>query len=310
MRVDAETMSDRTPDTGSEAPIVAAVDGSATSFQAVAWAAVEAALHGRRLHLITSQFIDFAYAPVPFVTAEQVDQLLAGGEQIMAEAAAIARDTVRGEALTITTEVVFDPIIPCLIEQSRHARTLVAGSRGRGAFRRTVLGSVSSALVQHAHCPVTVVRTTSATDAVSLRRPVLVGVDGSANSVPAIEIAFEEASLRKVGLTALHAASDTSGSQPPAGGWESLRENASTVLAESLAGYSEQYPDVRVRRVVVADNPARSLLAESENAQLVVVGSHGRGGFTGMLLGSTSAALAQSVECPLIVTRKPAGGES
>lgn len=76
------------------------------------------------------------------------------------------------------------------------------------------------------------------------------------------------------------------------------------MLAESLAGWSERYPDVAVRRVLVRDRPVRALLSEAENAQLVVVGSHGRGGFTGMLLGSTSAALVQSVECPIVVVRE------
>ncbi|SLJ82536.1 Universal stress family protein [Mycobacteroides abscessus subsp. abscessus] len=75
------------------------------------------------------------------------------------------------------------------------------------------------------------------------------------------------------------------------------------MLAERLAGFAEQYPDVQVRRIVVPDRPVRALLDASADAQLVVVGSRGRGGFTGMLLGSTSNALLHVVECPITVIR-------
>jgi nucleotide-binding universal stress UspA family protein len=293
------------PNTGLDPLIVAAVDGSPASYQAAAWAAVDAALHGCRLHLVTSTMITTGFGPPPVLIDTDAQRQQAAGEQVLAEASRAARAAAPGEALAISTEVTVDPIIPHLIDRSRRARMLVVGGRGLGAIRRGLLGSVSTAVTRHAYCPVAVVHSTSAIDAVSASRPVLVGVDGTANSEPALEIAFEEASRRKAELVALHAWSDAS--SIPAlriNGWEAIRESEDAILAVSLAGFAERYPDVPVSRVLVRDNPVRSLIDESEKAQLVVVGSHGRGGFTGMLLGSTSAALLQSVDCPIIVVRQ------
>ncbi|WP_040786487.1 universal stress protein [Nocardia pneumoniae] len=286
-----------------DGPIVAAADGSATSYHAVAWAAVDAAVHRCRLHIVTSVAIRTGVGPGPTLTEQDVAWMRTGGERVLTEAARVARTAAAGEALAISTELIVEPVIPYLIDRSRQARMLVVGSRGLGAFRRELLGSVSTAVTRHAHCPVAVVHSTSATDAFSSSKPVLVGVDGTANSVPAIELAYEEASRRKVGLTALHAWSDTSSVDLQLD-WDTVREQEDELLAERLAGFGERYPDVPVRRVLMRDRPVRSLLDESEDAQLLVVGSHGRGGFTGMLLGSTSSALLHAVECPMIVVRE------
>ncbi|MEU6562885.1 universal stress protein [Nocardia nova] len=298
------------PERHIDPPVVAAVDGSAVAYHAAAWAAAHAALHDRRLHLVTSISVAGGFGPGPILTEDDMSWLHIDGERILLEAARIARAATGDHPPVITTEVTTDPIIEHLIEQSKRARGIVVGSRGLGAIRRSLLGSVSTAIVHHAECPVTVVRTISATDAVSAVKPVLVGIDGSENSVPAVEFAFAEASRRNVGLVAVHAWSDISTALDPAiVGWDTVRESEDAALAESLAGYAERYPDVKVHRALVLDRPVRSLLAESENAQLLVVGSHGRGGFTGMLLGSTSDALVHSVECPITVVRQVPAAE-
>ncbi|WP_245663976.1 universal stress protein [Nocardia arthritidis] len=289
--------------TQSNSPILAAVDGSASSYQAVAWAAAEAALHRRALHIITSMAIPTGFGPGISLGEADLEWLRRDGDRILTEAARVARTAAPGEELPITTEVSFELAIPLLIERSAQARMLVVGSRGRGAFQRGLLGSVSIATTHHAHCPVAVIHGISAIDAVSARQPVLVGVDGTGNSVPAVELAFEEASRRKVDLVALHAWSDTSGTDMPARGWDAARESAEAVLAESLVGWGERYPDVTVRRVVTADRPVRSLLEQSADAQLLIVGTRGRGGFVSTVLGSTSNALLHSVEVPMIVVR-------
>ena len=190
---------------------------------------------------------------------------------------------------------------------------LVVGSRGLDQFASGVLGSVSAAVVLHAPCPVAIIRPVPDVDPVQLDGPVVVGVDGTENSEPAIAEAFEAASLHGVDLVAVHAWRDshltTVFTSDPDGGaldWDAIATAEHAVLAERLAGWKEKYPDVAVRRVVVRDRPARQLIAESKSAQLVVVGRRGRGGVASMLLGSTSRHLMHTVSCPLLIIHSPA----
>lgn len=289
-------------------PVLAAVDGSPSSHRAVVWAATEALLHGCGLHLVNSWVLPPESSPGTIVTEGDPKRLHDEGEHILSEAAQLARACAPGDELVITTEAIDTLITPTLVERSRAARMLVVGSRGLGAFRRGLLGSVSTAVAQHAHCPVAVIHADAPLDAAAAAtRPVLVGVDGSGNSAVAVELAFDAAARRNVGLMAVHAWSDTSGLDLPARNWDSAQETARATLAENLAGYAEKYPDVPVQRVVTADRPVRSLLDASADAQLVVVGSHGRGGFAGMLLGSTSNALLHAVDIPIVIVRSRNG---
>jgi nucleotide-binding universal stress UspA family protein len=135
----------------------------------------------------------------------------------------------------------------------------------------------------------------------------VVGIDGSPVGEDAIAVAFEEASLRGVPLVAVHAWSDVTydvyGVERLVNEWPAIEDGEERALAERLAGWQEKYPDVEIRRVLRRDRPRHALLEAAEKAQLVVVGSRGRGGFTGMLLGSTSQALVQHAGCPVLVVR-------
>jgi nucleotide-binding universal stress UspA family protein len=151
-------------------------------------------------------------------------------------------------------------------------------------------------------CPAAVIHERD-NDVESRGLPVLVGIDGSPASEAATALAFDEASRRGVGLTALHAWSDV-GVFPVLGmDWHAYRDEGAEVLGERLAGWQERYPDVTVARRLVCDRPAHWLLEEARAAQLVVVGSRGRGGFASMLLGSVSTAVAEAAGSPVIIAR-------
>jgi nucleotide-binding universal stress UspA family protein len=140
------------------------------------------------------------------------------------------------------------------------------------------------------------------------RAPVLVGIDGSRASEAATSIAFDEASRRGVGLTALHAWTDLRVSDFkelfPNFNWDAQLSAEEETLAERLAGWHDRYPDVEIHRKIEIGEPARPLIEASERAQLIVVGSHGRGGFAGMLLGSVGAAVVNRAKIPVIVARQ------
>jgi nucleotide-binding universal stress UspA family protein len=197
-----------------------------------------------------------------------------------------------------------DPAV-VLAGESKRAELVVLGDRGLGGFTGLLLGSVAVALSAHAACPVVVVRGVEADPAVSRPEPVVVGVDGSQGSTAAVDFAVESAVLRGVPLVAVHAWRDVlvDATMAPLVDWDAVESDEREVLAERLAGTRAEHPDLVLRRLVVRDRPARALVDESRNAQLVVVGSRGRGGMQGLLLGSVSQQLLHHAHCPVAVVR-------
>lgn len=279
-------------------PIMVGVDGSAPSMAAVQWAAAAAARRRAPLELINCTGVPVDYPPTVEYLPCDAERYRREGSQILTEAAKLATEVLLGDRTTeISARVVDGPPIPALIARSTQAGVVVVGTNGMGALGRGLLGSVSTSIARHAHCPVAVIPE-SYTPGRS-EQPVVVGVDGSASSMRAIEIAFQEAAEFGVELVAVHTWSEFFRYNSRA---EMQREDEQ-LLAEALAGFAERYPDVRVRRVVVEERPAHRLLAESTRAQLIVLGSHGRGGFAGMTLGSVSQAVLHAVHIPIIIAR-------
>lgn len=285
------------------APIVVGIDGSPGGNIALRWAAKEAVLHKRPLRIVFVLALSSQFRPAMGSALPSSSPFVLAAEQILETGADLARSIV-AEAVPVTTAVEHGSPSPVLLRESKDAYLVVLGSHGHGAFSTAILGSVSSTLVRHGHCPIAVIRESNSSSIPWSERPVLVGVDGTANSEPAIGVAMEEASRRGVPVQALYAWRDLSGQVALTGDWESAVTTQRIALAESLAGWQEQFPEVEIDRVVVPDNPVRNLVEYARYAQLVVVGNRGRGGFAGLMLGSTSQALIQAAECPVIVVRK------
>lgn len=281
--------------------ILVGVDGSAESRAAVSWAVGEATMRHEPVtlvHAIQPVTVSWPIATEQAAVAKWQednarDVLIQARNDLTA-----AMDQSR--LVDVRTEVLISNVVHALVDASLDARMIVVGSHGKGALGRLALGSVSSGVVHHAHCPVAIIHADGASPAGAA---VLLGIDGSPASEAATAFAFEEAAGRGVPLVALHAWSDV-GVFPILGmDWRTYQSQGEEVLGERLAGWQERYPDVRVERRLVRDTPARWLIEESRHAQLVVLGSHGRGGFGGMLLGSVSSAVARSAKVPVIVVR-------
>lgn len=250
------------------------------------------------VHAVDAALSTWPHGPVPNFE----EWLVQRGRQYLDEATGIVEDTLRSAGRAeVQRLMLFAGAVVTLVDLSKEAEMMVVGCRRGGGLAGNLLGSVSSGLVYHAHCPVVVVHDEHPP---SLDAPILVGIDGSPASELATAIAFDEASRRGVELIALHAWSDREIIELPGLDWAIVKQQEELSLAERLAGWQERYPDVNVRRVVVCDQPAHQLVEQSADAQLVVVGSHGRGGFAGMLLGSVAGAVVHSARVPVIVARE------
>ena len=290
--------------------VVAGVDGSECGLQAVRWAAAEALRRQLPLRLVAAH----AWPSGGLV----------GDPGLGVDYRAVLRDVVLGHLATaaadarqVAPELEIEQVevtgypVPVLLGESAHAEIVVLGDRGLGGFTGLLIGSVAVEVTAHASCPVIVVRGSEPDRTGPRPEPVVVGVDGSPTSEAATAFAFEAASLRRVPLVAVHVWRDVlvDATMAPLLDWDVIDSDEREVLAERLAGWTEKYPDVPVRRLVARDRPARALVEESGRAQLVVVGSRGRGGFHGLLLGSVSQALLHNAHCPVAVVRSPRGDE-
>lgn len=297
---------------GQDRRIVVAADGSPSSIAAVEWAAKNAEMRKAPLtvvHVVAPIVTSAAGWPGAPVSADYTAMQEEQADKIIDQAREAAlRFTSAERAQDVTTVVRRGPVVPELVELSRDAGMIVVGCRGQGAVAQAVLGSVSSGLAHHSHCPVAIIHDEEPLTVLSAEAPVVLGVDGSPASELATAIAFDEAARRGAELIALHAWSDmgpidfASVNWAPIE-WRNIKDREEEVLAERLAGFAERYPDVRVIRIVVCDQPAARLLEQAQLAQLVVVGSHGRGGFAGMLLGSVSTAVLLGSRVPVIIAR-------
>jgi len=270
-------------------PIIVGVDGSASSLEAVEWAAEKAGGLGVPLTLVYSWFSTSVAAMGPGVVVDYSDNAKASAEGILAG----AKSRAQAIAPQVTVDVVStpEPPGPALVDRSDDAREIAVGSRGLGGFASMLLGSVGLYVAGHATCPVVVVRGMADGRKGPEELPkILLGVDGSKPDAASIEYAFEEASRRGWHLEAVHA-------------WTGAPDEGDEerVLSEALAGWREKYPDVQVYLRIAQEAPHRLLVDLSPHVDLVVVGADRRNATKFLALGHVNHALLHHSACPIAV---------
>ncbi|NMN93938.1 universal stress protein [Antrihabitans stalactiti] len=282
--------------------IVVGVDGSRTSYRAAQWAAELAGL--RRVPLViaravpsTTYFSDADAQPIE--EAFRLQALTAAKDEVAGSATSLRREH---PGLVVSWHVYPGTGADILVDLSKSASLIVVGATGRSRTRTSLLGSTATQVANHAACPVAVWRGEHAS-ATPDARSVVVGVDGSPTSERAIEYAFDFASTHGAPLVAVHTWIENELPYPPTVAPAGDEERETALLAECLAGWSEKFPDVEVVRVCKQASPGVELLTQAQDAQLVVVGSHGRHNLAGALLGSTSQRLVHRSPCPVVVCR-------
>lgn len=258
--------------------IVVGVDGSDHSSHALMWAAAWAATHNSTLHIVTADTIGVLESARNEVLTAYPHLSVLGSELAMSPAAA-------------------------LVEASSDADLVVVGNRGRGGWQGLLLGSVSATVSDHSKCPVVVVPH----QAVHQEGPVVLGADGSPESILAAHTAFAEADRHGVGVivgqvTKLPMVASAN-LLPAKEDFELMEGDAQAVAEETVAAARAAYPNVPVEIVAKAGDPAYELADIAAGASLIVVGNRGRGGFRELLLGSVSRSLLQRASCPVLIVR-------
>lgn len=283
--------------------VVVGVDGSPSSELAIDWAVDEATRRNLPLHLVHVFVQDYPTMTVGIPPA--LDDLRGMAQTVVNDA--VARANRLGPELSVTAAVHTGSAAKFLIDASTRADTVVVGTAGRRGMARMMLGSTAAQVAAHSQCPVVVVRQAPPT-AMSADRRVIVGVDGAGVSHDAVGYAFGQASSRGASLTVVHGwwleyAGDVFAVPYTGGEHEELEMSQRALVSEAIAGWSEKYPDVEVRQQIVRAEPVELLTKDSAGADLLVVGSRGRGGFAGLLLGSVSRHVLQLADCPVAVVR-------
>ena len=286
--------------------VVVAYDASDHAERALRWAADQAVLERRRLVVV-----QVPAAPSSASWEGAVADLDAGTEQRARFEVAVARARVAEShpGIEVTTSVPWGDVREVLLAASAGAHLLVMGSRGHGPVSSLLLGSVSVAVTRHARCTVVVTRPLVPG---RVRDGVLVGADATAASRPVLEFAYRQASARRLPLTVVHGYPRSPVGLARAGlgptPEESLQHHA-VLLAESLAGLAETYPDVHVTRRLEDGLAAEVLRRNARPWDLVVVGHRPRAGIEGWVGTSVATAVLEHAQGPVAVVPEPPAGE-
>ena len=286
--------------------ILVGVDGSPASLNAVRWAASTAAIEGADLKIVSAYTTTTSdYAPGLVIPQDVIDAIRGEVSKYVQDGAAAAREVAPD--IEITGSIAEGDAARVMIDFSEDASAVVLGSRGLGGIKGLFLGSVSTSVAAHAKSRVVIVPPEAK---INDGGAVVVGVDDSKISDPAVAEAYRQADLRKAELVAVHTWTPLDADALHGFGLSSdeideMSNQAVEAVAQRMAGYSTDYPDVEVKRVVIPEEPGKAILdAAGDTAALIVMGSRGRGGFTGLLLGSRSQKVLHNAQVPVMIVRQ------
>ncbi|MHA7133473.1 universal stress protein [Oerskovia turbata] len=293
--------------------VLVGVDGSAPSLHALDWAAAYARQVGWPLHIVcsyslpsfTAASLDGGYAALDDTAIQE------GAKAVLAEAVQRAE----GAGVTTTAAIATGDAAGVLVELSKDYGMVVVGTRGKGGFAERLLGTVSSALPAHSRCPTVVVPLKSGADdagelpAVTPLKRIVVGVDGSPSADIALRHAIRQARAWGAELVAVAGVPVGAGAGllawlPASIDHQQVLDDVTEGLNVIVDRHEAENPDVSIKRIVLDGTGAELLTEFSTASDLIVVGSRGRGGFTGLLLGSTSQAVLHHSACPVMVVTK------
>lgn len=285
-------------------PVIVGVDGSSAALRASRWAAAIAERLQAPL-LIVHAGPSLGHNPSDVIAQLRAGAIVANRETAQATLDSAERATRSASAaLHVMTAHLDEPADEVLVELSRSARMIVLGCDEVSLGTAILLGSTTTTVATNSLCPVVAWRG----DAVKpTTQPVVVGVDGNHESQVAISVTFDLADRLGVGLIAVHAWPTRRGlsvvTLPSVIDWKEVEDTERQRLWEKLTPWMGRYPDVKVTCVVEMEKPSRALLRRTKGAQLVVVGSRGRGLFAGTVLGSTGLNLLHHSAVPVVICR-------
>ena len=274
--------------------IVVGVDGSETSLVGLRWAAYEARRRNATLLIVSCYEVPVYGSPEGAVYPMQVDEetFKAAADKVIGRAIELAVDI--DPKLMIEGAAIMSPPAAGIAEAARDGDEIVVGASGHTGFLEGVLGSVATAVVHRSHVPVIVVPANPVVEIGPSMGKIVVGIDGSAQSLEALQWAYGEAELAYAELTAVYA-------------WKASQSDPdpNTALDTSLQSLGPRLAvgTVTVHRKVVERAAKDALLDESNDADLLAVGSHGHGALRSTLLGSVSHSVAQHAKCPVAIIR-------
>jgi nucleotide-binding universal stress UspA family protein len=306
-KADPKAQGDRVVATCSDtARIIVGFDGSDASIEALRWATYEARRRNADVLAVSCFSVPTYGSPdgAVYPARDDIDMLKKGAAMVIGHATEMVAE--------IDPDVVVDglaemsPAAVVISDTAREGDEIVVGATGHGAYMLGLLGSVSMTVVHRSHVPVIVVPNKPHVASGPTMRKIVVGLDGSKESLDALDWAYREASLCGAELTAVHA-----WMYPYAGQHEPrtlMKLDAMEELKKSLGSLGTRLTDgpVHVHPRLAEKSPAEALLDEAQDADLVVVGSHGRGALRASLLGSVSRTVTQHATCPVAIIRRPA----